>query len=368
VLVFLRLRGAAVELPGEVAAAGVLLSFALAELSYRLVERPLRVPGRIGRGQAFAGTAAVVAVCLAAGAALDLSGGLPARVPASALRLAAAADDVDPQRRTCRDLRAGTPEHAARCTFGAADRPVTYALVGDSHAASVRAGLEAALPGRRGVLHWDSGCAMLPGTALSGRTRGDVCERFREEALLAVERDPAIELVVLAGRWAYWLEGTRPEVSGSLTSALVDLAEPGADSRREAIFARALGRAVARLRAAGKRVVILGPTPEYGIDLPTVRALASWRGAGAPLSVTREAFERRNARALPALAGVAAAHGATLVRVEGALCDEAGCPSGTADRVFYYDTNHLTLTAARERLGPHLAAALATVTSTGASR
>ena len=144
VLTFLRL-GSPAEPPATVMAAGVVLSLALAALSFRFIERPYRRRPQNGlsRRALFAVAIAAVALLAGLGEILSADGGLRHRVHGVALAADTAERDF-PTTGACSAPTLGVAGLAAptHCAFGAArPGPPDLVLLGDSEAEAWEAGV-----------------------------------------------------------------------------------------------------------------------------------------------------------------------------------------------------------------------------------
>lgn len=243
VVTFWRLGHGATLGMGEVA--GLLaLTAVLAELSYRLVERPAISAGRRGApGRVIViGLGAAAAV---AGIALALPHWQRPLPPAVAKVANYASYDATPERRfqfrTGRCFLEGGGALAPECTARDPRRP-NWALIGDSHGAMLWRALAERYPGVNLLQLTAPGCRPLPDAPAKL-----ACAGARAAAWADVAGDSRVGTVILAGRW------------------------------QESDLER-LSRAIVRLRAAGKRVVVIGPVVEYDGGMPGLLARAMLAG------------------------------------------------------------------------------------------
>ncbi len=134
----------------------LLVSFALAILSWRFVERPFRKGRlRLAGSQLFATAAAVMLVCVLLSSIVLSSGGLPGRFSAQANQIASYLDRGDALENAEKAMRWGTCflDQNKMTTFTLdsclREDPAreNYLLLGDSHAAALWLGLSQSLPG-----------------------------------------------------------------------------------------------------------------------------------------------------------------------------------------------------------------------------
>lgn len=303
-------------------------SFALAVLSWWLVEKPVRRQTVLLSRRTLFGTAAAATLALAGlGALLWASGGMPDRLPDAARQFAAGSKDTWPRHRDC---------ERQFCTLGGTSgQPAPTLLWGDSHAAVLAPAFER--PGAAPVvIAFDNGCPPLLGVLDHGRPEVD-CPAFADRVLQHVQAG-GIRRVVLHARWALYVEGTRlPHEAGKpvYLSARRDAAD------NAAAFAAAFDATLKRLHAMNVETIVLTSVPEHGRSVLTALAQASLRGVAAP-SLPVEDFQARQARAFPLLRQAAAAHGAQMVDLFPVLCPGGNCALQEGGRALYSDDDHLS--------------------------
>lgn len=300
---------------GTIAAA-----FALAWASWRWIERPFRSPQRFGRAQIFAWSGAGMALLGALALALVPLGGWASRFPPEVARFTAAKDDFSPARKAC--LSSAIGGERPDCTFGPRGAVPTALLWGDSH------GVEFAW-----VLGQEYGAR---GEALIQRTRGSCpplwglvrptdpgCAAFNGDVLNLLARTPSVTTVYLAGLWA---QGEYRDDPQSLAR---------------------LDATIGRIRALGKRVVVIGPVPPQAWNVPRHLAHAAAFGQVADMSGAALADYRRDAgwliRAYPRWL----AHGVGVIDPAIALSDGAHSRIVKDGVPLYFDSHHLSLAGAR---------------------
>lgn len=345
VLAALRVRTASVNLDPVVAFAAIVLTFVLAWLSWRYVELPFRdrrsMPVR--RMLAFLGMGSV-AVLAIAGLSI-LFAGFPSRISEPAQVALAAAADIDPLRIRCQ----GVSENR-ECRFGNPDVPVTYAIVGDSHAAAIRPAVEASgmMGDEAGTLYWSGACPMLDGAQLRNHPERASCAAFKEAVWDKIATDADLRTIVLAGRWPFQMTGWLPESGGSNRTWLVDdqTVNPSIEENA-AVLQRSLLRTIDRLRALGKEVVVIGSVPEPGFDVPRTVAMALHAGLDAPRGIRREIVEARAGVADEFLAMILDNRdGVRMVSLWAAFCSDVWCAISDASGPLFYDDDHLSFNGA----------------------
>lgn len=311
VIVFLLLGLPAARLDWRLQLAAVTVSVALAALTTRFVEESAR-----HRGLPFARLALVsggVAVLLAgSAAALIASGGWPGRFDARTNALAGALDyPIDDVFRTgtCFIHHRSLQLDERACLLPDDGRPRVLVL-GDSHAAMLVPGLQAAFPGSAISQITAAGCRPVTGARAD---RYFFCHRMIEDAYQRRLAEGRYDLVVLAG---YWEEGDLAPLEASL-ALLAERRQP---------------------------VLLVGPVPAYEAFLPRLLAIGAARGdarlADGFLKPDRAPLDRR-------MAALAARMGARYASPLRTLCDPQCRYLGAGGYPLIIDDAHLTAEGSR---------------------
>ena len=335
--------------PTPIETVGMLvLSLALAVLSWRFVERPFRVTrghSRFSRRWIFAASGVGVASFVAFGALVDARGGVPSRHPSGVRLAAAASGDVNPRRRACDSPSFARIREGRVCVVGAEGVEPTAAILGDSLGDAIVPGIAAAAESR-GVAAWvltRAGCRPLVG--LVGLDAE--CDGYTDATVELIERTPSIRTVVVVGRWSTMVEGVRFGFGRQPTSFLADELTNGHYSREENV--RVFERSVARtVRAfAGREVVFVAYLPEQEVLVPEALTARAMLRLPDPQGVDRPTFEARHRRVRAVLEPAAARLGFRIVDVGAAACDDQRCPIVDGrGRPLYHDDNHFSRTGA----------------------
>lgn len=312
--------------------------FGAAGLSYRFVEMPCRRSPPDGEQRRFAiGLAAATApIVLIAAVNIVWPAWTQIVPPDTAARLAELRTDKA-NVAACRVVsRAGL---IAPCQFGAATAPAPLYVVGDSHAGSLALGLTG---GATRSVRVDTvpTCPPFGGAApdVRGVSSGRSC-RIRNASLPArIAEDPSISTVVLAAHWLTYRDHTATDAAPTYDRII----------RHAADLATAL-------TAAGKTVIILGPTPEQDSDVALAygRAAAGWP---ARLTTVRTGIDRRHKDVRAAFLALEALPGVAVVYPDRALCNATICFGASSDEPYYFDSGHLSGRGARQ-LAPLIEAA-----------
>lgn len=273
-----------------VVAAAVVLS----ALTWRFVEQPLR---------AKASTAPVAPVLLryaalsiavfAAGAyAYSTNGFLQSASPEIAWTEAARYDG-NPLSSACLRWQSETgPLPGERCLSNQDRFSQRLVVWGDSHADSVAPGV-VGYAAEHGYATYQLSMAACPplveveldGPGIDYRP----CTAFNRQVLEYVTTDPDVRVVLLSARWGLYTENERfgRDDPGPITY-LVDPGSPAlSPEASKRAFTRALDATVAKLREAGRTVLVLGGVPPVGVNVPDCLArnylpLSDSRDCGVP--------------------------------------------------------------------------------------
>ncbi|MGH6998542.1 MAG: SGNH hydrolase domain-containing protein, partial [Phenylobacterium sp.] len=196
------------------------------------------------------------------------------------------------------------------------------------------------------------------------RGRDDTCPDFNQAMIDELGARSGVKLVVLSARWPAYMNAQPKYYLNPISLRLLDAATDGRSIPMDHALVRTLD-AIARA-APGVRVVVIGPVPELPFVLPHCLAEAghlrrSDRGCRAVPSATPLA------RAAGAEAAIGAAIRtrpfATAAFPTAALCTSAVCRTMDGEAQLYFDSHHLSASAARRLAPAWLDAALAPPTS-----
>ncbi|ABI93463.1 acyltransferase (plasmid) [Roseobacter denitrificans] len=325
------------------------LSFALAYVSWRWVERPFRVKGHITRTQVFTFSGAALAGFAALGTVTHFQSGIPARFSPDQQALFATAS-ASPKRLECHNIT--RPDQACRYFTNTP----TWAVFGDSHTIELAYGLATRLRARDiGVMQFSyAGC----GPQL-GAQNADECGQWSQRSMDHLLRDDSIDTVVVSYRIAAYLKGKHE----GLYPALPDLVEEEKRAQVWDSYVSTLQALVDR----GKTVHLVLQAPEVPADIKQMVRRAG-PGAVAPdklslAGVPRAWWAARMAYVTARLEDIPAA-----VRIHNPadmFCDAVTCYLAQGTKALYFDDDHISLTGAGiiadqiiPKLSPRMASSL----------
>ena len=318
-------------------AAAIVLSLALASITYLFIERPVRrslTPATLPRVAPLAMPMALIGIVMA----ISITTGWLTPPARTALRL----DPPVPlalNESVCRSRFPGLGEYCQQ--FDSA-LPITTALLGDSHAAHFLPGLGALLKSRgENLVHLgQTGCPPLIGIERIGHSGDHACTRVNRAMLDAVLADASIVNVWLSFRSAFAMSGV--EFEGGAPSDVFRLTD-GTATNGSAIR-DALRSTIALLQLRGKHVGVLLQVPELGfrVDQCTGRPFSLAHGpARVPCVVPRAAVMARQAAFRSLITELQNDLGIAVYDPVPALCDDVNCQAVAEGHVLYFDDNHL---------------------------
>lgn len=331
------------------------LSFLLALLSWRCVERPFRGAARPGRVVLFGGALSAIVLTLVVGTELVRVWGWPGRFET---RLAALPDpkSLMHDRRDCHFV---TPERLATgaiCLRGAPGAQASFVLLGDSHADALSPGIFAAATqaGEAGYQITTSGFRPLPGVH---ERQGEDIQPLTEAAIAFLTQHPELHRIILAGYWLHQATGQSYRHPGTV---FVDAEYDGSGLAYAPVALRHGLVALAR-RLPDRQIVLLDDPPSgKALDLRGWRQMALWRpdllAAGAGLPRGEAAAQRASWE--PILQQVAAEMpNVTYLPIFNDFCGPSLCALLGPEGPRYRDGDHLSAATA-QALEPAFTSAL----------
>lgn len=231
----------------------------------------------------------------------------------------------------------------------AAVRRSSVAVWGDSHADAISSGVGIfADPANSGVLlRTHNACPPLLGTNVifDGQPFA-FCRTFNEGVIAELASDPAIDVVMLVARWAWYTETTDFAFDRHYVNLTDDIDGAPSEQNSKRVFETALARTVSALTAAGKNVVLVGQVPELGFDLPsclTRRELPplffDWPQCGVPIGLMARRLQFTNTVIS------SYSHSSSAVQIllaSDVLCPGAECNATLDGHLLYSDDNHVS--------------------------
>jgi len=280
----------------------VVVSLVAAEITFRRVEDPLRRSAL--PALRFAIASMLCGVCAAT--SIDAAHGLRWRFTKPVPPAFSRTGEVDEGGRCSMDSRVVDPPWGDReCILGGGEGAMSVLLWGDSLAGHYRFGFKAKPIDASVFQYTTTVCPPIVGWTSAARPG---CPAFNERAARLVE-EGCFDVVVLAARWEYVVPR-----SGGLNN---------------------LTTTITRLQANGAKVIVVGQTPVFPMDVRALYLRAD--GDVLTTSASTTAHIRINERLRSALP-----EGVTFIDPSTALCDGDRCRYREDGEFLFHDAAHLS--------------------------
>lgn len=310
-------------------AAAIIVSLLLGHLSYVLVEMPAgQRLSLLSAGHA--GVVVVVALALVATLAQQVRrSGFPGRLPEAVATVEVERKNHNPRLEDCLDP-------AASCIYG--QEPVRVILIGDSHADAVVTALQAALPDSQGGVLFRGGSGCLIAFGMHTSNDKPYCDKLNADLEKEHASFPVGAPIVMMGRTSEYVQGglpTRAKPTFHFGEPVEQFSTEFLDQFRE--------RYVATMCALAEHrpVYIVRPTPEMGVDVPTLIGRAMLLGRERHFSLSMADYHKRHAFIWAVQDEAVQRCGVRLLNPLPYLCSDDKCSSAKGNRPFYRDTDHL---------------------------
>jgi peptidoglycan/LPS O-acetylase OafA/YrhL len=336
----------------ETSLLSVAVSFMLAVLSWKYVERPFRLRRLLPDAKSlFAGAAFASAATVGAGLLLYVSHGLPQRHRPEVLALGPNVSERQPSRPDCHRDAAKRAAADRLCIRGASGVPPTFVLAGDSHADALSDGLFAAARTRgvAGAQFTGPDFAPLPGRSSLDRAEEDTLSPTLATYL---RRHPNIRTIVLTAFWSQYASGR--DYRHPLRIYIDENYDGSGEAYNPIAFRRALERFIKAF--PDRNFVILDDVPAGEALHPREYARVLYASGSAPVpGLPRASADAQRASYEPIFQAMAAANrNVVYVPVLRRLCGPDICPIFLRDGVLRYrDGDHLSR-GGSESLAPAL--------------
>lgn len=295
-IVFFRNWNLLTDSTGQLMVVAVAIIFAV--ISWRFIERPFRDRKAYPARKLYKVSAWGFSLLIVATLATFTQGGWPERFSAQTMRYVSAHKDSSAARTQCH-FDHGVPQTSQYCHFGPG-KP-TVAVWADSHGAE----LSLALGNNNVSLYEITYSSCPPALDFHLDARPD-CIAHNARAIQFLEQDKDINVVIMAARYQVYP-----------AQAFYDSFKKTAE----------------RLAAHGKKVIIIGPVPSAGVDVPT--SLARGRNPGFIFADT--SFAQIDKSVDPSI---------TRFMPASVLCEKDRCNMLLNDHPLLFDDNHLSMSSA----------------------
>jgi peptidoglycan/LPS O-acetylase OafA/YrhL len=321
---------------------GVLVSLLMGALSYRWVETPSRKQlARMSRNKASWATVLLIVIPLSLTSWILIKKGIPNRVaPASELALKEQ-KNTNPRDKECH-ISSGS--ESPGCVYGGSN--VRAIVIGDSHAnAIVNAVADARPIAEDGVLEWSySGCPFLQDAKIvDGKFDAThQCYEFVQHVLKKLDAGYAGIPVVIINRWAQYAIGRNEKITETNVPWVTfgkKYSFASADFLQE--YADNMVSTACHL-AVGRKVYLMRPVPEMGVDVPSKLARTAIWGGEMDVRVLLQDYMQRQQFIWQAQDRAHRECGVELLNPTSILCTDGYCHGADGGRPLYFDDDHLS--------------------------
>jgi peptidoglycan/LPS O-acetylase OafA/YrhL len=332
----------------------LLLSFVMAILSWRFVEEPFR---RRPKGTAIfwrpIGVGlSVIVVAAFAGGIVVVKEGFPRRINAIVAELDRYSQEKNPLQDSCHWIKGRDMVYDDRCKFGNPNpgRKFDMLVIGDSHADAIAPALIQAAQelGLSGYQMTAGGCLPLWGIRQVWNAEIEsACDQYRNLVQEAIKQLKVGGTVVIAARWAVYVETTFTE-NGQRYYLVKNEEDQRSPQRSQEVMKSALKETIEILSSKGFHVVLVGPVPEMSRSQVACYANTVFSHANANVcEVATDSFEKRQSRVREVFATVKNLP-AEIFWISDLLCGQETCAVAIDGTYLYRDTDHLNPTGARK--------------------
>lgn len=321
-----------------------LLSIILGFLSWRFVEKPFRNPSAFGRKTIFAFWSVASIAFLATAIGLTNADGLPGRFSGEVTRYL----NVKAGSERPRSINAASDQYdASRApVFGSPSATPTIAVWGDSHAGALLPVLDliAKEAGKSFISYDMPGQPPMTEVTQLGKSSREKRDAYSKAVLKILVSDDRIQTVILHARWGSYANGGNPARTG--LPQLLYKHPFKTVSEQETYIEQRLTDAVNKLVAARKRVVIVYPVPEPGIDVPSHFAKLAASSQRLPDEIYYGDYDRRNRKALDMLDSLMTLPQVETIRPDKELLREGWLKIQSDGKPLFCDKDHLSAAGA----------------------
>lgn len=345
IFAFIRYYTASVELNLLASFAGILASFLAAYLSWRFIENPFRNKSVFSRRAIFSYSFIYGLILAGISSSLVLMNGLPQRLDERVIRYSSLnGGDILVDSCINKSLTQIATGDICQYDLHKTKTGKNILLWGDSHAAAFKPGFQVFLNdlGVKGEFIGGVGCPPLPGLLKLGAATGQPCLDSNSAILDYIRGNSEITTIVLHARWALSIDGSRFGVEKGPDYKLTDTLSKENGTNYSHVY-RALDRLVKELNQLGKEIIIIGPIPEMGYNIPRLTANNIQWSKNREVRVTRAIFDERQAPVFDLLGKLQEEnHGLRLFFPHETLCTDEYCEILEDDDLLYLDDDHLS--------------------------
>ncbi len=324
----------------------MVLSFALAILSWRFVEMPVRHGSPKAGWALIASWAVGSAVALGLGALVFVKDGMIERfAPDTRSHIEATGDFLQDWSR-CYVPQDGGLQGIEICSIGPAGQSPEVLVWGDSHIRAFKEGIDALAheQGVAGLIIWRAGCPPLFDVSKvensATRAQNEACRSANDRIRTAIKDMDGLRNLLLIGRWSYYATG---QGVGADAFNTIELMTNGSHTRQATLFAEAADQSLSELSNHFENIYVTQQVPEvaYYDSRLTARRLAHGREAP-PETVPLADAKVRAADGEAAFKPLAARGLVSWIPTWSKFCNPTACYAVKQGVGQYFDNNHIT--------------------------
>jgi hypothetical protein len=326
-------------------AGGVLISLVLGHLSFILIENKTRY--HLGRLILRDGAVVLIGFTALVGlpaVAFWEQNGVIGRFAPEVELAAAESNNFNPRRGECHPAKGAT---SPSCVYGGKEWKVL--VIGDSHAdALVSAVAQARTDEDAGVVQWTySGCPFVPGIKQLPHQLAKFSSDYKCVDFIGWEQDQLKKLpgnipAIIAGRYAEAAFGpNESQVGLDIPSVYFTKIYTRTTPEFLSEFSAAITATACEL-AKGRKVYLVRPIPEMGIDIPKILSRRMIFNKVDDLYVSIESYRNRNSWVWAAQDKAHDECGVTILDPTVYLCRDGRCYGSMNGRPLYHDDDHLS--------------------------
>lgn len=316
-------------------------SLALGYLSWRWIERPFRNPQFGSRARVFAlwGTASIL--LLGSDSWIGRNEGFAWRFSPQVVHFLSFKEKPS----YWNESRTDRSPHNVR-VFGAPGVTPTFALWGDSHGTAILPGLEAAARDEGKSFRKYGLGALAPIAGVVQASDHDALSNlgYSQAVLDQLVADRSIRTVILHARWSLYNKGQNE--LGKTVAAPLRGQSSATPEALESFYAARIRETVDRLLAAGKRVVLIYPIPEIGLNVPDHLAKQALAGKPIVSTVPCESFGTRGDFVLKLLDSLGSDERIVRVKPHEKLIRDGRVTVQVDGQLLFMDDDHLSTAGA----------------------
>ncbi len=320
----------------------VFLSFVLAYLSWKYIEKPFRSKDKFNRKSIFTYSLIASLAFIAIGLSGLFSNGLPNRLDTDVIELSS------PNSGRLNNCAGGKKRvSGVTCLIGDPDTVPTYALLGDSHATRLTKGLDKTLRknNKAMIVFAQPWCPPLIDFATDDIKKNPFCRDYMGEAFDYIKNSTSIKTVVLVAEWANYTKGLRGD--RKTVSYYTDSHSKEKSLKENSLaFIRSLKRTRDILFKTNKGTILVTSVPEYNLDIPRTLSKLRLFGLANELRVEDKVdlakYQERNKEVITSFEAASIKTWALVIDAYKVLCKEEYCSYMIDNKAFYMDANHLS--------------------------